>query len=649
MIAKKRLLPILIALLMVFAMMPMTAWTVFADNIDVPKYVVNLTSGSGSGDPTSFNSQQDGRFFGVSDTGAGVANGQFFSTGQVMYIRLPDCPDTFTGQDGTVFIGWQIDGSGPTFTPGTFVEATNPMNLTAFWAAAGDASLSSLTVDNGVLEPQFSPDVTRYSVKIYYEGSPVEVRATATPAQSDATVTYGEEYSCPALGADSSLDIRVTNGANEKTYNLSIRTFYSITTEIEGRGSVKTTNYYMSELGETNTALNGNTFKLVATPSDGWKFKEWQLISGSGTLNYPTDATATYRVNGDNAVVKAIFVPTYTVTFKAAGGSWQDGTTEKVQTVAEGNAATAPAEPTRDGFTFDGWDVNFNNVTSNLTVTAKWKENAPPPAETFTVTFKAAGGTWTDGTTADKQVTVDKGQAATAPDVPTRDGFTFDGWDPEDFSNITSNLTVTAQWIENSEPQPQPAAQTITASNITKTYGNVAFSLGAKTSGDGTLTYKSSNTKVVTVDSAGKVTIKGAGTAKITISVSATENYKAATKTITVTVKKAANPLKMKPKTASVKYKKLKKKTQTLAVTKVIKFTKKLNDKKTYTLVSAKKGSKSFKKYFKINKTTGKVTIKKNKKMKKGTYKVKVKIQALGNSNYKASAVKTVTFKVKVK
>jgi hypothetical protein len=81
----------------------------------------------------------------------------------------------------------------------------------------------------------------------------------------------------------------------------------------------------------------------------------------------------------------------------------------------------------------------------------------------------------------------------------------------------------------------------------------------------------------------------------------------------------------------------------------VIKFTKKLNDKKTYTLVSAKKGSKSFKKYFKINKTTGKVTIKKNSKMKKGTYKVRVKNQALGNSNYKASAVKTVTFKVRIK
>ena len=120
-----------------------------------------------------------------------------------------------------------------------------------------------------------------------------------------------------------------------------------------------------------------------------------------------------------------------------------------------------------------------------------------------------------------------------------------------------------------------------------------------------------------------------------------------ADKSVKWTINQAANPLTIKAKTATVKYSKLKKKTQTLAVTKVIKFTKKLNDKKTYKLVSAKKGSKSFKKYFKINTTNGKVTVKKS--LKKGTYKVKVKVKAAGNTNYKASAVKIVTFTVKVK
>ena len=71
------------------------------------------------------------------------------------------------------------------------------------------------------------------------------------------------------------------------------------------------------------------------------------------------------------------------------------------------------------------------------------------------------------------------------------------------------------------------------------------------------------------------------------------------------------------------------------------------NNVYTYTLSSAKQGKKSVKKYFKINKKTGKLTVKKG--LKKGTYTVKVKVKANGNTNYKASTVKTVTFKVKVK
>lgn len=137
---------------------------------------------------------------------------------------------------------------------------------------------------------------------------------------------------------------------------------------------------------------------------------------------------------------------------------------------------------------------------------------------------------------------------------------------------------------------------------------------------------------------------KKAGTAKVIIKAKG-DGYKG---TITKTFKivKAANPLKVAGKTASVRYKALKKKAQTLSVTKVIKFTKQIKDRKTYVLSSAKKGSKSFKKYFSVNKTTGKVTVKKG--LKKGNYKVAVKVKAAGNGNYKASGYKTVTFTVKV-
>ena len=133
-----------------------------------------------------------------------------------------------------------------------------------------------------------------------------------------------------------------------------------------------------------------------------------------------------------------------------------------------------------------------------------------------------------------------------------------------------------------------------------------------------TFTY---NGKAQTGVAAGKrYTVTGntatkAGTYEATLSLKDKINYTwsdgtTADKKVKWTINKAANPLKISPKTATVKYSKLRKKAQTLAVTKVIKFKKKLNDKKTYTFISAKKGSKSFKKYFKINKSTGKVTVK---------------------------------------
>ena len=122
---------------------------------------------------------------------------------------------------------------------------------------------------------------------------------------------------------------------------------------------------------------------------------------------------------------------TYTVTFK----DW-DGTVLKTEQVEEGQSATAPSNPTRDGYTFIGWDVDFTNVTNNLTVTAQYEEIIY-----YTVTFKD----WDE--TVLKTQTVEEGQPASAPDNPTRDGYIFIGWDV-DFTNVTSDLLVTAQYEE---------------------------------------------------------------------------------------------------------------------------------------------------------------------------------------------------------
>lgn len=79
-------------------------------------------------------------------------------------------------------------------------------------------------------------------------------------------------------------------------------------------------------------------------------------------------------------------------------------------------------------------------------------------------------------------------------------------------------------------------SQKITASSHTKIYGSKAFSLGAKTSGNGKFSYSSSNKKAATVSSSGKVTIKGYGSTTITIRAASTGQYYSASKKITIKV-----------------------------------------------------------------------------------------------------------------
>ena len=79
--------------------------------------------------------------------------------------------------------------------------------------------------------------------------------------------------------------------------------------------------------------------------------------------------------------------------------------------------------------------------------------------------------------------------------------------------------------------------------SITKDYGDASFTNSATTTGDGTITYTSSNPSVAIVDNSGKITIKAAGETIITASASETDNYFAATNTYTLMINKANSPL----------------------------------------------------------------------------------------------------------
>lgn len=140
---------------------------------------------------------------------------------------------------------------------------------------------------------------------------------------------------------------------------------------------------------------------------------------------------------------------------------------------------------------------------------------------------------------------------------------------------------------------------------FTKTEGNKAFKLGVKTKVKGTVAYKSSNKKVVTVDKKGKVKVKGPGRAVITVTGKA-KGFKNETAKITITVKPSA---KLSAKATAQSGKKLKvtwKRNKKASGYQIVVATDKsfknvvktVNVKKNKTVKATVKGLKSGKKYY---------------------------------------------------
>ncbi len=172
-------------------------------------------------------------------------------------------------------------------------------------------------------------------------------------------------------------------------------------------------NNCISEVGGTVTGAptvtkKGDTIEVTVTPKDGYEIVE--ISFGDGLISTQTGMSTKFTVPADYTPLsdgvqidvlfraKAATPSTYTVTFNTDGGS-----TVASQTVTSGAKATKPADPAKEGFTFDGWykdaafttAFDFNTaITSNVTVYAKWKAT---PAVYYTV-VSGANGTCTQGT-----------------------------------------------------------------------------------------------------------------------------------------------------------------------------------------------------------------------------------------------------------
>ena len=192
------------------------------------------------------------------------------------------------------------------------------------------------------------------------------------------------------------------------------------------------------------TINNGNvteyTYGVGATlPTDvtrtGYTFKGWydnESLTGSpvtaigGTETGNKEYWAKWEINQ------------YTITVKP-----ENGKADITITQDYGTPITAPADPTREGYTFIGWDREIPETmpAENMTVTAQWE------IDRYTITFDTAGGSEI------APITQDYGTHITAPADPTREGYTFIGWDMEIPTTMPAeNITLKAKWKDIEKP-----------------------------------------------------------------------------------------------------------------------------------------------------------------------------------------------------
>ena len=170
--------------------------------------------------------------------------------------------------------------------------------------------------------------------------------------------------------------------------------------------------------------LRGALFTRTGYTQTGWATVDGgEKVYGFGDIYAQNAALTLYPVWNTNK---------YTITFDTAGGSTVAPITQDY-----GTAITVPSNPTREGYTFIGWDkeIPATMPAENMTITAKWAINK------YTIRFNTDGGTYIF------PITADYGSKIHNPGTLYKPGFIFDGWDrPYPETMPAENITLTAKW-----------------------------------------------------------------------------------------------------------------------------------------------------------------------------------------------------------
>ena len=308
--------------------------------------------------------------------------------------------DGLTRPDGDTdnYFMW-LDGNGNSYEPGGSVPA-DVTELTVQWTAptyAVTLNTNGGTINNG--------NVTGYTYGV----------GATLPAADDMTYTghtFKGWYDNENLTGSPVTAIGGAETGNKEYWAKWEINQYTVTVKPEnGKADIIITQDYGTPITAPTLTREGYTFK-------GW------------------DKEIPKTMPAENITVKAQWeINQYTITFDTNGGSEIAPITQDY-----GTEITAPDNPTRKGYTFKGWDKKIPKTmpAENITVKAQWEINQ------YTITFDTNGGSEIE------PITQDYGTEITVPDNPTRKGYTFKGWDREIPETMPAeNMTVKAQWEIN--------------------------------------------------------------------------------------------------------------------------------------------------------------------------------------------------------